>query len=223
MTNRRPISVGISGGHSAALSGFPSEGVWLVAGPLNKQEEVVLRLVSLLALRCHWTAALPVLWQNIVACLCYIMVQLLQMYSKHFLQRVQSTRGQLLRSLGGDFLILPTAFLCANGLLAFWWSSRIYFSCLKPLIERVTLLLEFWSLGIFHLAFRDLREKVNRSEGWFGLHLHGRAGRSVKRLPLRGRSGIDLGSWNRHKDFLYLHRYGGGTSDSFLAFFSPWG
>lgn len=59
MTNGGPVSVGISRGRSAALSGFPSEGTWLIAGPLNKQEEVVLRLVSLLALQCHWTAALP--------------------------------------------------------------------------------------------------------------------------------------------------------------------
>lgn len=29
-----------------------------------------------------------------------------------------------------------------------------------------TLLLEFWSLGIFHLALGDLREKVNRCQGW---------------------------------------------------------
>lgn len=43
------------------VSGLQAGGVQLIAGPQNKEEEALLRLVSVLALQCHWTAALPLL------------------------------------------------------------------------------------------------------------------------------------------------------------------
>lgn len=51
----------IQKGYSEGLLGLPAEGMQLMVGPLHKQEEVLLSLISFQALEGHWTAALPLL------------------------------------------------------------------------------------------------------------------------------------------------------------------